>query len=136
MKKQKIIVMYCICLHDDRTCNNSVLTMDLVVEKEQTFMHFMEYYNHLVLKEKIANKAYIGYTYKKEDEYQLVWDGKLMYGRDKETLIKAWEDAHRVIADTSPERFEADDKFMHELVDNLNSSNMPVQALDEYIQNM
>lgn len=90
MNKQNVVLIYSIYLDNYKRVTVGVNTF---IEKKVLLCPLVSskycYKNN-------PNCHNICATLNKNDEYSLLWKGSLMFGRDKDKLLKAWEDAHRV----------------------------------------
>lgn len=121
MKKQNVVLIYSIYFPDYgyRAPSHPQLGVNFFVEKEKSFKPLFASYHMF------KNVHNIMCRLNKSDEYLPLWKGMLMYGRDKEKLLRVWEEHHRVNFKNDEESFKKDEENIKEIIKECNNNPHP-----------
>lgn len=123
MEKQNVVLIYSIYFPE---CGNKcivtrpTLGMSLFIEKKKSFTPLSPF--RYACKKSAHN---IMCRLNKSDEYLPIWHGALMFGRDKEKLIKIWDEYHRVQLASGAVDFNNDEETLKEVVEDCNNQRSP-----------
>ena len=122
MKKQNVVLIYSIWYPE---CGNKCtaarpqLGLNFFIEKEKSF-------KPLFAPRFIYKSAHnIMCRLNKSDEYLPIWNGAIMFGRDKEKLLKTWDEYHRVELETGVEKFNSDEEAFKKIIKKCNNERSP-----------
>lgn len=122
MKKQNVVLIYSIWYPE---CGNRCTTtrpklgLNFFVEKEKSF-------KPLFAPRFIYKSAHnIMCRLNKSDEYLPIWNGAIMFGRDKEKLLETWDNFHRVELESNVIDFNDDEDRFMEIIEECNNNPHP-----------